>query len=298
MNEYEYETRAMGTDVSVSIIADDETAAASATEEALSVIREYDARFSRFIPESELSQLNRRGDMIVSEPFFMVLKRARELFIETGGVFNPLVQIARFGYDRDFDALDAREWETPDEPYDIDFTTMSMDPKTRRVVLSEGQQLDVGGFLKGYLAEKLARSIEAAHPEFGGVIVNIGGDLHTRGFDENGKPFVFHILNPILGSEYPLPLTNTSLATSGTYQRRWETPDGTVQHILRSDGSPLRSPEYISASIVHEDGAVTEAYAKLMLLLGPEDAAHVVPYHRTFKYLLVARDGTCINQSI
>ncbi len=94
-----------------------------------------------------------------------------------------------------------------------------MGKKTRRVILHDTQALDFGGFLKGYLAHHISRLIEETYSVCTGNIVNIGGDLHTRGYDEHGNPFVFAMYNPVLKTEFSVPITNMSLATSGTYAR-------------------------------------------------------------------------------
>src|SRR5579872_6218067 len=70
-------------------------------------IRTQEARFSRFQPDSELSQLNRSAGRWVnaSAEMLEVLELAQRLHQETRGLFNPgvLPVLEWSGYDRSFE---------------------------------------------------------------------------------------------------------------------------------------------------------------------------------------------------
>jgi thiamine biosynthesis lipoprotein len=269
MQEFEYNGKAMGTEYSVAVVCGSKELADKAYEIARGDIESYEARFSRFLPTSELSVLNEKKDMVVSQTFLDATLKARQLFAATGGVFNPLVQIARFGYNKTFNDIKDGEGAKDDSPYDIDFSSTIIDRQTSRVRLSEGQKLDYGCFLKGYLAEIIAKKLESHFPDIAGVIVNLGGDIHARGLDQDGNKFVFNIHNPVQeNGDIEVTLYNQSLATSGTYKRSWLSSGKKTHHIL--DASGARNPEndIVSASVIHEDGAAAEAYAKVFLSLG------------------------------
>lgn len=79
--------RAMNTDVFVAVPAVSEGeghALALAVEQ---LFRQTDQRFSRFLPESELAQLNRaEGPTTVSNELLALLVRARAHAIDTDGI--------------------------------------------------------------------------------------------------------------------------------------------------------------------------------------------------------------------
>ena len=95
----------MGTDFSLSIVCHDKELSDAQAQATIQKIADYEARFSRFLPESELSRLNREKDMVVSPLFLEVVDTAYKLFVQTKGIFNPLVQIERLGYSTSFDTL-------------------------------------------------------------------------------------------------------------------------------------------------------------------------------------------------
>lgn len=289
--EYEYNGKAMGTDFSISIVSDSEEVAHTCAQNAINTITSYESRFSRFLPESELSTLNRIKDMTVSDTFFDVVEEAHRLFVSTHGVFNPLVQIARLGYTKDFDSLETNALSEDDDEYSIDFTETRLNRDANRIILLPGQKLDFGGFLKGYLATRLAREIKNYSPLISGVIVNIGGDIHTEGLDEDGSKFEFTIFNPITGKDDILiPLKDGCLATSGIYKRAWERDGKAIHHILDPTGAQNPDTNIVSASVVHESGGTAEAYAKVFIALGLEKALTLLP-EKHIHYLLITDNG-------
>ena len=297
MQEFAYTKKLMGTDVTVAVVTTDKEQAHLIANEAFVVITDYEQRFSRFLPTSELSTLNQIGDLIVSKTFLMVLKKSCELYLQTNKTFNPLFQIKKQGYDSDFQRLTAITKTAETAPYNTDLNQVKIDEEKRRVTLAPGQQLDFGGMLKGYLASKLAHELTNKYLDCTGLIINIGGDLHTTGTDENGEPFVFYLYNPITKEETPLPLTNTSLVTSGTYKRTWQTTNGPRHHILAKDGISAPTTNIVSVSITHKDGAAAEAYATLILVDGLEKAEELAAMKDT-GYFVVKDDGATLSNII
>ncbi len=283
----------MGTDFSIAIVSTSKEIADAQAKKAIDCIASYEQRFSRFIPASELSTLNQKKHLHVSEYFMRVIERAYALFVKTNGVFNPLVQIERFGYDKSFDELGGQKVEESNEPYDIDFTSTYIDQETNHITLQEGQKIDFGGILKGYLADLICRSIQQSS-SIHGVIVNIGGDIHTEGTSTEGKHFVFEIYNPISQKDaISIALHNQSLATSGTYKRVWETTGGKRNHILNASGTDNPDSTIISASVIAGDGSVAEAYAKVFLSVGEEEAQKILKGEK-LSYILIKADGEVI----
>ena len=282
IEEFEYTGKAMGTDYSIAIVGHSAVLAKEMFASAKAEIEAYEARFSRFLPTSELSVLNDKKNMVVSEIFLAVTQRAYELFAKTAGIFNPLVQVVRLGYNQTFDGLNknqstSNEVNDDDNPYDIDFTTTAIDTTNSRIILKAGQKLDFGGFLKGYLAEMIAKRLFSDYLDVVGVIVNLGGDIHTQGLDKNQEKFLFSIYNPVLDNEDTMvPLYNQSLATSGIYKRAWLRNGEKTHHILDASGKQNPVTDIVSASVIHESGASAEAFAKVLLSIGVEKALSIL----------------------
>lgn len=295
MTEFEYSHHAMGTEVSLSIVHTHKDRSDALARMAESTVAAYEQRFSRFLPNSELSRLNAQKQLHVSPEFMDVTQTAFALYQKTRGYFNPLVQIARLGYTKNFDDLDETP-STTDAPYNIDFTAVQIDTVAHTITLQEGQKLDFGGVLKGYLAQKIAEHI-MQEPGVSGVIVNIGGDIATRGRDAEGQRFVFSISNPVCDTEdITLTLENQSLATSGTYKRTWG-PQKTTHHILDQTGLHNPPAHIVSASVVHPTGAGADAYTKAFIALRPDEARTLFT-EEAFETILITTTGEVVHTTI
>lgn len=291
MKEFSYSERHMGTEVSLSFVCNDKNEADEMARFTFATIHEYELKFSRFLPTSELALLNKNSSKVVSEEFIQVLKRSLDLAELTKHAFNPLVQVSTLGYRTNYS-------NTPNtvlvdiEDYNTDLSKVIIDSETNKVTLGPKQKLDFGGILKGYLAAQIADQIMITHPNFQGCIINIGGDLATRGVDELHEPFIFFLYNPIIDSEIPLAIKNTSLATSGTYTRRWYTNQGIKHHIVDSTNRKNPTIDSVAVSLICKDGAKSEALTKLFLTKGETVAINTVsPEQHAYQYFLVTNNG-------
>src|SRR4029078_9498692 len=97
--------RAMGSDVHLLVVG----GPSGLAERARLRIDELEQRWSRFIPDSEISELTRRAGaaMVVSDDTIELITRAIEAWWFTGSTFDPTVlgAVVRAGYDRSFDDL-------------------------------------------------------------------------------------------------------------------------------------------------------------------------------------------------
>src|SRR5689334_19396572 len=104
---------------------------------------EWESTLSRFLPESELSWLNRQAGlpMKVSKLLYTVTAKALAAARATDGLYNPtlLDQLKQIGYDRSFDELpmvlpDARYKGRPGGRW----SEIDMNPVSRCVTLPPG----------------------------------------------------------------------------------------------------------------------------------------------------------------
>ena len=98
--------RAMGTDVHLVLV---EAPDASAIETAIRRIHQLETRWSRFIPDSDVSRLNRADGrpVAVHADTIELIDKAIAGCRLSQGRFNPLQasRMERLGYDRDFCAI-------------------------------------------------------------------------------------------------------------------------------------------------------------------------------------------------
>ena len=296
LKEFEYTGEAMGTNYSIAIVCDSKELSDKMYDIARKDIALYEARFSRFLPTSELSILNKNKKMTVSKIFFDVSLKAYELFSLTKGIFNPLVSISRFGYNKNFLDIETDQKNIEDESvYDIDFSSVVFDHKSYKIYLNEGQDLDYGGFLKGYLAELITKKIKNYSTMIHGVIVNLGGDIYTEGLDQNGNKFTFSIYNPVTKKDdIIVSIYNEALATSGVYKRSWFNFNKKMHHILDISGKSNPDNDIVSASVVYKDGSMAEAFTKVFISMDHIEALKLLKIE-DIRFIIIKNTGEVIN---
>lgn len=293
MNEYNYQERHMGTTVNLTLVCELEEAADSISKEIFGTIKIYENKFSRFLPNSELSNLNSKKNSVVSNEFITILEKSIKLTVTTNNGFNPLTQISSLGYTKSFDLIKNEDQIITNRSYNTDIQQIIIHKETNEVEIQSDQKLDFGGILKGYLSQLLADEIMIKNKEIEGCIVNIGGDLSTRGLDNIHKPFIFFLYNPITGAETQLTIENRSLVTSGIYARTWRTNLGDQSHIVDANNQKNPNNNLVSVSVINNDGAWAEAICKLFLTKGTDLALKTLPPDKNnYLYFVVHKDGS------
>lgn len=258
----------MGTDAHLVVVG----GPAALVEEARRRVDDLERRWSRFLPDSEVNELNRRaGERVrVSADTAELVVRAVEGWRLSAGAFDPtlLGAILRAGYDRPFDRLGRSGPAGPRCELDAGAAGIEVDGDTVR--LPAGTGFDPGGIGKGLAADVISREAMAAGAE--GVCVNLGGDVRVRGTGPEGEAWTVAVDHPWSGTALVhLGLVDGAVATSTTLRRRWEVA-GDVRHHLIDPQTGLPSTTEVNlATVVAGEAWAAEVLVKAVLLAG---AAH------------------------
>lgn len=219
----------MGTDCHLLVVG---PGGAAAVDRGVERIRDLEQRWSRFLPDSEISQLNGAGERAIAlSPETMILiERAILAWRLTDGRFNPLMQrqLTELGYDRTFEELAAQPTAgcEPEDPKHerpaMGCDEIIVDHRAGTVQLPEGVGFDGGGIGKGLASDLVATELVSVGAW--GALVNLGGDLRVIGTPPSGSAWTVTIAEPALGSGTlaTVQLTDGGLATSTTRRRRWK----------------------------------------------------------------------------
>jgi FAD:protein FMN transferase len=283
------EFRAMGTTISLLL-------AAGQAEEGASSVRalfaEWELTLSRFLPQSELSQLNQRAGepVAVSDLLYAVLATALTAARASAGVFDPalLDQLSRVGYDRTFDELSPARFEPviPGEPGGR-WRGIKVDPLRRRVTLPAGIRLDFGGIAKGMAVDAALALL--GRRGIGAALLNAGGDLAVLGSPPAADDWLIAV--PGKDQYWTLPLHAGAVATSGIAHRHWW-QDNTLRHHLLDPRTGLpASSDLWSVTVVTDRCEQAEVVAKVAFILGSSSGAAFLRKHH-IAGLLVRQTGT------
>ena len=299
--------RAMGSDAHVIVVGDpddhdhdhdddhDDDHAVPAeplADRAVARIAELEARWSRFLPDSEISELNRRaGETVaVSADTVLLVTRAIEAWRLTGGGFDPTVlgAVLAAGYDRSFEEL--VDQPVVPRPSTLLVGCTDIVVSTGSVHLPAHTGFDPGGIGKGLAADLVVYELLAAGAT--GVCVNLGGDLRVAGTGPDGGPWTVAIEHPWRDEPLALVgLADGAVATSTTLRRTW-LAGGTARHHLidPSTGEPSDTDLNL-VSVVTGQAWVAEVLAKAVLLRGATRAFDLLD-PALANALTVDREGT------
>lgn len=256
------------------------TGATGLLDHAEARMRQLERLWSRFAPDSEVTQLNAAGGqpVRVAPETSDIIDLAVEAWRLTGGVFDPTVHdaVVAAGYDRTFEQMPEAPVTRRTRPtpgcHGIEVT-----PQTVR--LPAGVLLDLGGIGKGRAADLVAAELIARGAA--GACVNAGGDVRLIGTPP-GRASVWRI---DIDDAYDSTRTATSLAlasggvaTSSVRKRAWRTdtessgtePSGTeLRHHLIDPrtGHPSTSTVQ-AATVVASEAMWAEIYAKTAVVTG------------------------------
>jgi len=263
--------RAMGSDARVYVVGEHPALLARAR----SRVEELEARWSRFLPTSEVTRLNAADGepRVVSPETFELVTRGVDAWRLTAGRCDPTVlgDVLRAGYTTSFDARPAVA-----APAETTLTRgcagIELDAATRTVRLPRGTGFDPGGIGKGLAADLVVAELLGAGAD--GACVNLGGDVRVAGTppDASWAIAVEHPTRP--DPVAVVHLHGGAVATSSRLRRRWATHDGPAHHLIDPASGRPASGAVVAATAIAATGWQAEALAKAAFLAGlPAGAA-------------------------
>ncbi len=295
MIEYD-EFRAMNTTIQIAAEGERE-----ALEPGFALVRRFveeaEQRFSRFRDTSELSALNRAAGQWfpASDAMFSLLEEAMEAHQRTSGLFDPTVLSAlkSVGYDRSMDDIRSLDSMPVHFNYAIlspGFDFVELDTARRAVWMPRDMQIDLGGIAKGWIAAR-ASQVLAPFTEAGAV--SAGGDMMLFGLPEGSETWQVSLEDP-RDMHQVLAVLNVgpgALATSSVTKRRWTQQDQIRHHIIDPRiGVPSTSP-WLSVTVYTEKATYAEAFAKALLIAGPQRAWNLAERVENLQFIAVQKDG-------
>ena len=279
-----HEFRAMGTEVEVLL----DLPAGPAAERALHGVEgefaRIEAALSRFLPDSELSTLNRRGELKAGPDLLAATELAVAARERTAGRFDPTIHdaLVAAGYDRSFEQVSPDGPATNGNGRHACGGPVEIDRFTRTIRLAPGVRLDLGGIGKGYAVDRAAERLSRLGP----CLVNAGGDVAVRGRRwpvgvETAYGFV------------TLELVHGALATSGRDRRRWRRNGVEQHHLIDPETGEPSASDLLRVTVVGRSAAEAEVLAKSLFLAG-EKQATAEAEREGIAAVLVPEDGRTV----
>jgi thiamine biosynthesis lipoprotein len=215
----------MGNRFEITVVDDDISHADICIDAAVEEIRRIEKLFTTFNESSQTNLINRnagKAPVQVEREVFELIQRSKKISAITQGAFD----ITYGSIDKGLWNFDQTMTSLPDEKTAkqmvrlINYRNVVLDDQNCTVFLKEkGMRIGFGGIGKGYAAER-AKSLLISKGIKSGI-VNAAGDLTAWGFQPGGKPWTIGIADPNAARSAfsSLDITNTSVATSGNYEK-------------------------------------------------------------------------------
>lgn len=289
----------LGTSYDLKVKALSEAHADAAESVSLSEIDRLSAIFSSYDPQSEFSrwQQTHQIPVKISAELFEVMEAYDSWTQQTRGALNPgaaaIINIWKEA---------AKKQQIPEKnqlSLAVQKTNSShwlLNRAEQTATHLDNSPLVMNSFVKSYIIQKVAAKLMALNG-ISGVMVNIGGDIVTKG-DMTER---ISIVDPLADAENDRKLTHLNIrqkaiATSGNYRRGFKINNNWYSHIIDArTGQP--AAEIISATVLNDDASTAGALATAFNILTPEEAKTLADKYPGTEYLIVTREGKQIKSA-
>ena len=263
----------MGNRFEITVVGDDRLWADERINDAVEAIKRIEKLFTTFDESSQTNLINRNAGVKpvkVDREVYDLIERSKKISALTQGAF-----------DITYGSIDKRLWNfdktmtsLPDPQISkqlvrlINYRNVILNENNCTVFLKEkGMRIGFGGIGKGYAAEKAKSLLQQKGVKSG--IINAAGDLTAWGYQPNGKPWTIGIADPDTKSQAFsfLEITNTSIATSGNYEKFILIDGKKYSHTIDpKTGLPVRGIK--SVTIICPNAEIADAMATPVMIIG------------------------------
>lgn len=217
-----------------------------AIDEVLRIERKY----SRYTSDSVIAQINRQAALApvaCDDETWSLFLFASQLFEKSDGLFDITSGVLRKAWN--FKQAQVPSADMLDNLLPL-IGWQKVIMKDQRIALSlQGMEVDLGGFGKEYAADRAAQMLKEKGVASG--YVNLAGDMRFLGPKPSGEPWLIGIQDPRHPDQViaTLPMSHGGLATSGDYERYFESNGQRYCHVLNPlTGWPVKHWRTVSVT--------------------------------------------------
>ncbi len=247
---------------------------------------------STYMPTSDISKIN-KGDttVVVDDLFLEVFKKAKRIYKETDGYFDPtigkLIDAYGFGSGKEKKNLTKEEIAVLMQGVGFDKVRIN----NRKIYRENpGIEFNVNAIAKGYGVDIIGRFLESKNVV--NYLVEIGGEIRARGNNDD-KAWKVAIEKPNIDGtrsiQKVIELIDESMATSGNYRKYKINEKGhKIVHTINPKTGLAQENNLLSVSVrLKGDCADVDAYATALLAMGLEKSKEFLKKHPELKVVLL-----------
>ncbi len=269
----------MGTEILLEAYGPEQASLEAALDAAVTELARIEEKMTSWDDASELSSINLAAGgppVTVSAELFEIIERALYISELTGGCFD--ISYAGAGKLWDYKAAEPKlpgAEAVAAALARIGWQKIVLDAEASTVQLPEpGMRIDLGGIAKGYGVERAMQILVDAGVEV--ALVNAGGDLKVRG-KKAGRTWRIGIRDPREPERMcaVIPVANTSVVTSGDYERFFEI-DGVRYHHILDPRTGRPSQGVTSVTVIARSAELADALATGVFVMGAEEGLALI----------------------
>lgn len=271
----------LNTTCSITISGMSEDEAEAVLTEAFKVLREYERLLSRTIEESDIYKINHSGGtpVEVSDDTAEVIRQGMMMGDLSEGKFDitigKLTQL--WGFTGEDPKVPSAE-KIFEMMGSVDYKKVKIEGNTV-TLLDPDAAVDLGGIAKGYIADRLDDLLR--EKGVNSAMINLGGNVVLIGEKPDGSLWNVGIQRPysdrtaVIGS---VKAADSTLVTSGTYERKFEEDGVIYHHVLDPDtGYPVDTDlESVTIKAKRGNSSFCDGLSTVCLMLGEEKAENLV----------------------
>ena len=251
-------------------------------EEALEQCGSYERRLSRFTPGSDVWRINHAaGEPVeVDQDTLAILTCAEEMRVRSGGAFNCAIGSVVELWDFSGATTSLPEADKLQEAKSrMEHARITIEDNS--VCVPKGTVIDLGGIAKGFICDQIAAFLCNSGVTCG--VLNFGGNVRTIGEHPKGRPWQVGLQTPSAERDTSVfaavESVNTSVVTSGIYERAFVLDGRIYHHILDPRTCYPTTSTITSATVVCKDGMLADALTTALLIMGAEEG---LPFAQSF----------------
>lgn len=292
---FDWSSMHMGTVISARVYVPTEAEAERYAQMTEKAIVYYDDIFSvhHASPLNSVNELS--GQPVkVPEDVAQLTQRSLEIEKDSHGVFQPMigpvVNLWKIGFGGKKVPSEA-EIKKAVQLVDASKVKVQHMKDGWTIEIGPEQSIDLGGIAKGYIGTAIANQLKAAGLKHG--FLDLGGNVVVIGDKPNGDPWRvgLQMPNKPRGEFFAIArVKDTSVVTSGAYERFIEVKGKRYAHILSpKTGRPVRT-DVASVTIISQDGTFADAWCTALFAMGWDKARQYLIEHPNVACVLMNGD--------
>lgn len=271
---------------------------ASLLDTCFSKCAKFEQLVSRTLADSEISKLNQANGkpVVVSEITLELIKKGIEYGNLTNGAFDITIAPLSILWDIKNNPGTVPSQESIENALaHVNYENIVIDGNS--VYLKDKEAaIDLGGIAKGYMADTLKEYLISEGVT--SALINLGGNVLTIGSKPDGTAFQIGIQKPFDEGNQAITsvsATDTSVVTSGSYERYFKTDNKLYHHIIDTEtGYPCDSG-LLSVTILSNSSVDGDVLSTACFTLGVQKGTRLIEQLEGVKALFINENYEIIN---